>query len=176
MGLLIFSCRKQQLIRRKSELEARLLNLSQKVEDLQKYASLVGSGPVSLNSLMNVPTSLFGRMTSFMTMSNRMAMSQAQREFQYTMMLPGAAQNLQMYSQGNPQMEAYTKRMMMSAYYQNAMKNASERESQLLNAQEEKIQSEKAQMEAQLKMVNAEMESVDQAEGKAATALAPKFG
>ena len=175
MGLLIFSLRKQEIIRRKSQIEYRLMTLSQKMQDLQQYSSLVGSGPVSLNSLMNTPTSLFGRMTSFMTMTNKMAMAQAQRQMQYTMSVPGAAQQIQASANGDPQAVRYYENMMLNSYYQNAMQQSSARESQLLNAQETKIQSEMTRLQEQAKMLDEEMKGLESSEDGAIKALAPKY-
>ena len=175
MGLLIFSLRRQELLRHKSFVDARLMQLSEKLTDLHSYASSIGSGPVSLNSLMNVPTSLFGRMTSYMAMSNQMAMAQAQREMSVTMSMPGAQQNLQAMTNGNVQMQQNYQNMMLQQYYQQAMDQASKQEEQLLNAQEEKITSEKTKLEEESKMIEAELSSLDKAVDKAAQDAAPKY-
>lgn len=175
MGLLIFALRKQELIRHKSQVEYRLLELSQKLQDLQNYASAVGSGPISLNSLMNVPPSLFGRMTSYMAMSNQVAMAKTQYQFNTMMSMPGAQQNLQAQSGGNAQVLQYQENMMKNQMYQNSMQDASKQEQQLLNAQEERITSEKTKLEEQAKMIDAEMEGLDKGEESAIKQDIPKY-
>src|SRR5574344_1475409 len=104
MGLLVFSIRKQQLLRHKSDIEYRQVQLGQKLQDLQSYASSIGSGQMSLNSLMNVPQDMFGRLQGFMIFSNQLAMNQANAQFNASMGMPGAQQYMQQQSGGNAQM------------------------------------------------------------------------
>ena len=95
MGLLIFAYRKQDIIRRKSDLEFKLLQLSERLRNLQSYSSSIADGSVSMNDLMTVPPSLFGRMSSFMMYSDQASRAGAQQKFQLMSMMPGAMPQIQ---------------------------------------------------------------------------------
>jgi hypothetical protein len=64
---------------------------------------------------------------------------------------------------------------MLNSYYQNAMQQSSARESQLLNAQETKIQGEMTRLQEQAKMLDEEMKGLESSEDGAIKALAPKY-
>src|SRR5574344_1485090 len=149
MGLLVFSIRKQQLLRRKSDIEMRQVVLSQKLNDLQSYASSIGSGQPSLNTFMGVPSSLFGRLQGYMQFSSNMAQSIAESQFKATMATPGAQQYFKQSTGGNVQAMQYMENMMKQQYYEKALDQASAQEKQNLNRQEQRIESEVTEMEQQ---------------------------
>ena len=59
MGVLIFSYRRQQIIAQKSRLNFKILQLHQKLMDLQTYAASVADGIVSFDDLTQAPSSIF---------------------------------------------------------------------------------------------------------------------
>src|SRR5574344_2257071 len=175
MGLLIFSIRKQQLLRHKSDIEMRQFQLSQKLQELQSYASAIGNGQYSMNTLMDVPQSLFGRLQGFVQFSNQLAMNQANAQFNAAMTMPGAQQNLNQMTGGNAQMQQYFINSMKQQFYEKAMAQASDHEKQLLNSQEQRIQSEVDSLEKQGKMVDAELETIDKAYETDVKLAMPKY-
>lgn len=170
MSLLIFAYRKQDIIRRKNDLNFKLLNLKQKLMDLQSYASSIADGTVSLNDLMKAPPSMFNRMSIFMMYSHEAAMSGAQQKYALLSQTPGAIPPMQ-----DPNMQQQYAQMMFKNLYDQEREKTSKVEQKILNEQDKKIQQEVARIETQLKMLDAEEQTVTQAEDKAAEKGAPKY-
>lgn len=170
MSLLIFAYRKQDIIRRKSDLNLKLMELKKKLMDLQTYASSIADGTVSMNDLMNAPASQFSRMSIFMNYSHQSAMQGAQQKFAYLSQTPGAMPQMQ-----NAQQQQQYSQMMFKNLYDQEREKTSKIETKILNQQDTKIQQDIARMETQLKMLDSEEQSVSDAEGKAAEKSAPKY-
>lgn len=171
MSLLIFAYRKQDIIRRKSDLQLKLMNLNKKLMDLQSYASSIADGTVSMNDLITAPSSMFGRMSIFMQYSHQMAMQGAQEKFAYMSQTPGVMPQLQ-----NPQLQQQYAQMMFKNLYDQEREKSTKVEQKILNQQDTKIQQEKTTIETQLKMLEAEEQTNNAAEDKAAQSSAPKYG
>lgn len=171
MGLLVFAYRKQDIIRRKSDLEYKVLQLSEKLRNLQSYASSIADGSVSMNDLMNSPASLFGRMTMFMMSSHQASVAGAQQKYGMMTAMPGAIPQMQ-----NPQMQQQYSHMLFNNLYEQERERFAKIEEKVLNEQEKQITSEREKLQDQLKMMEKELESVSSAEDKAAASSAPKFG
>lgn len=171
MGLLVFTYRKQDLIRRKLDAEFKLLQLTQKLSSLTDYASSIADGVVSLNDLMHAPPSMFNRMSMFMMYSHAASMAGATEKYNFMAMNPNMMPQLQ-----NPQMQQQYADMMFKNLYDQEREKFKKIEEDILNRQEKQISQEKAKLETQLTMIQKELESVEKAEGEAAKSFAPKFG
>lgn len=171
MGLLIFTYRKQDLIRRKHEMEFKLTQLTEKLQNLQSYAAGIADGVVSLNDLMTVPPSMFNRMSMFMMYSHQGAMAGAQEKYNFMAATPGAIPQMQ-----NAQLQQQYSQMMFKNLYDQEREKFKKVEEKMLDQQDKKITQEKAKLETQLKMIESELQSVEKAEDKAAQSSAPKFG
>lgn len=66
MSLLVFGFRKYWLIQRRSELNYSISALVRKLGDLQRYSANIGDGTISMQNMMNMPSSLFNRAVAFM--------------------------------------------------------------------------------------------------------------
>ena len=167
MSLLVFAYRKIQILRQKNDLNYRLMQLNQKLEDLQQYASNIADGSVSMSDMMNTPASMFGRTMMYMTYSHNGALQNAQQQMQQMMMMPQVQAQMQQMQDPNQQM------MYQNWIFDNLYKQQREQfgkvEQKLLNEQEKEIQQEKAKLETQLKMLEAEFDSTKQGEDKAAS-------
>ena len=170
MSLLIFAYRHQDIIRRKSWLNLKLMTLKQKLFDLQSYASSIADGSVSLNDLMNAPASQFNRMSIFMMTSHQIAIQNSQERYMVMRQMPGAIPQA-----GTPELQQQYDRMLQNSLYKQEKEKFSQVEVKLLNQQDTKIQQEVARMETQLKMLDAEEQKVSEAEDKAAEKGAPKY-
>lgn len=170
MSILIFAYRKQDIIRRKNDLNFKLLALKQKLMDLQSYASSIADGTVSLNDLMKAPPSMFGRMSIFMQYSNQAAMMGAQQKYSMLAMTPGAIPMVQ-----DPNMQQMYNQMVFKNLYDQEREKSSKLEQKILNEQDKRIQQETARIETQLKMLDAEEEKVTAAEDSAAKKSAPNY-
>ena len=170
MSLLMFTSRKHFLISQKFALEKQLLDKTRRLSDMQQYAANISDGSVSIFDMTNVPSSMFGRTMMYMNYSHNMALQNAQMNF--TAMQPILAQQ-------TANMDAQSQAMYMQWVQQNLYKQERERiakiEANMLNAQEKELTLEKEKIEAQLKMVEAELESVKEAEKKGIEQFAPKY-
>ena len=173
MSLLVFAYRKIQILRQKNDLNYRLMKLNQKLEDLQQYASNIADGSVSRSDMMNTPASMFGRTMMYMTYSHNGALQNAQQQMQQMMMMPQVQAQMQQMQDPNQQM------MYQNWIFDNLYKQQREQfgkvEQKLLNEQEKEIQQEKAKLETQLKMLEAEFDSTKQGEEKAASSWKPEY-
>lgn len=173
MSLLVFAYRKIQILRQKNDLNYRLMKLKQKLEDLQQYASNIADGSVSMSDMMNTPASMFGRTMMYMTYSHNGALQNAQQQMQQMMMMPQVQAQMQQMQDPNQQM------MYQNWIFDNLYKQQREQfgkvEQKLLNEQEKEIQQEKAKLETQLKMLEAEFDSTKQGEDKAASSWKPEY-
>ncbi|MCI5888362.1 MAG: hypothetical protein MRZ62_02455 [Brachyspira sp.] len=173
MSLLVFAYRKIQILRQKNDLNYRLMKLNQKLEDLQQYASNIADGSVSMSDMMNTPASMFGRTMMYMTYSHNGALQNAQQQMQQMMMMPQVQAQMQQMQDPNQQM------MYQNWIFDNLYKQQREQfgkvEQKLLNEQEKEIQQEKAKLETQLKMLEAEFDSTKQGEDKAASSWKPEY-
>lgn len=173
MSLLIFGYRKIQILRQKSDLNFRIMQLSQKLRDLQQYAANIADGSVSVSDMMNTPASMFNRTLMYMTYAHNGSLMNAQQQMQQMMSLPQIQAQMQQISDPNQQM------MYQNWIFENLYKQQREQfgkvEAKLLNEQEKEIEQEKAKLETQLKMIDAEYESVKQGEDKAAQQWKPEY-
>ena len=143
------------------------------MEDLQQYASNIADGSVSMSDMMNTPASMFGRTMMYMTYSHNGALQNAQQQMQQMMMMPQVQAQMQQMQDPNQQM------MYQNWIFDNLYKQQREQfgkvEQKLLNEQEKEIQQEKAKLETQLKMLEAEFDSTKQGEDKAASSWKPEY-
>ena len=172
MSLLIFAYRKQYIIRRKSELNMKLLNLRQKLMDLQSYSASIADGAISINDLVNAPASMFNRMSIFATSSHQAAEMGAQQNIG-PMLAMAQAQGTFANMQAEQQQQ-YQK-MIFSQLYKQEKEKIKAQETKILNQEDTKIQQEAAKVETELKMLDSEESKVEEAETKAAEKSAPKY-
>lgn len=172
MSLLLFTYRHQDIIARKNDLNMKLDSLRRKLMDLQAYAASIADGPITMQKLMEVPPSQFDRMSIFMTYSNQVGMAGAQEKFAQ-MAQSGALQ--QTLSQVSPQQQQAYQQYIQQQMFEQARQKFADHETKLLNIEDKKLEQEKAQMETQLKMLDAEEEKVTKAEDDAAKKAAPQY-
>ena len=80
MSLLIFAYRKLDITRQKSDLNYRLMQLTQKLSDLQQYAANIADGSVSMSDMLNTPGTMFGRQMMYMQYAHNGALFGAQQK------------------------------------------------------------------------------------------------
>lgn len=171
MSLLIFAYRKLDITRQKSDLNFRLMQISQKLMDLQQYASNIADGSVSMSDMMNTPGSMFGRQLMYMNYAHNMALAGTQQ--QMYMLQPQL--QMQMQQMGNPQYQEMYRQWVFRSLYEQQRQQIGKQEQKLLNEQEKQIQAEKAKIETQLKLLDQELESVKQGEDAAVKQWKPEY-
>jgi len=172
MSLLIFAYRRQEIIRRKNEMNFKLLELEKQLMDLHSYSASISDNTVSLRDLMESPPSMFNRMSIFMVQSHQSADAGAREKFPYMQQMamstnPQLAQNAELKQQ-------YEKSLYADLYKQ-GREEFGKREEKLLNQQDLKIQQAKSKLETQVKMLDSEETKVAEQEDKAAEKSAPKY-
>lgn len=165
------------MIRQKNELNYRIVALTRKLNELQQYAANIGDGTLSMTDMLNVPASMFNRTMAFMMYSHNGALRGAQMNMQ--MMSPQINMQIQQMQQMSQNQDPNAAAMYQNYIFQNLYKQELEKyqkhEQKLLNQQEQEIQQEKARLEAQLRMVEAEYESTVQAEKQSAQFWKPEY-
>lgn len=162
MSILAAQWIKTNLIRQENEINYKLMLLNKKLTDLQQYSANIGSGTLSMNSILNVPSSTFNRALAFMNYSARGAMMGAQYNMQ--LMAPQInmqLQQIQQTNQNNPQMVEMYKKWVMNNLYKQELEKYQKQETKLLNQQEQEIQQEKTRLSTQVQIIKTRIESCD---------------
>lgn len=179
MSYLIFAAKQQELIAKKSRLNYEIMKISQLRMDLASYTTSLGNGYVSLNDLMQAPSSVFGRMQAFAQQSTNGAMQAAEQRFGqvWTLNQP-AVQNMikQSYAQAQ-QGAAMTQyqNMMKKQLFDQARKEYVEQEKNKLHLEETKMEQKQKAMENQLRLIENEEQSLEKGLENGAKASAPKY-
>lgn len=168
--LLCGTARIFDIISRKSSLNLDLLTLRRKLMDFQKYAAGIGDNEISMDDMLNCPSSLFSRLSSFMAYSHNSAMNGASQKFAGVIAMNQA--NMQNIDAN--QMELY-KQSVFKSLYDNERERFKRVEEKLLNAEETKIQQEISQKETELQMLENEEKSTKEAVQKYSENSAPKY-
>jgi len=171
MSLLIFAYRKIDITRQKNDLNFRLMQITQKLSDLQQYAANIADGSVSMSDMMNTPGSMFGRQLMYMNYAHNMALFGANQQ----MSMLGPQIQMQMSQMGNPAYQQMYQQWVFRSLYEQQRQLAGKQEQKLLNEQEKQIQAEKAKIETQLKMLDEELQSVKQGEDAAVKQCKPEY-
>ena len=172
MSLLIFAYRKLDITRQKSDLNYRLMQLTQRLSDLQQYASNIADGSVSMSDMLNTPGSMFGRQMMYMQYAHNGALFGAQQKM--AMMQPMIAMQMQQVG-NNPQYQQMYQNWIFNNLYDQERQRMGKQEQKLLNEQEKQIQAEKLKIETQLKLLDQELESVKEGENKAVQQWKPEY-
>lgn len=171
MSLLILSKRHQDIIVQSSNLNFKLNLLNQKRMDLQSYASSISNSPLSVYDLMNVPSSMFNKMSIFMQNADQSARAYVGQNLEQVV----AANRAQAPQSQDLQAQEGFRNMIAQKLYQNMQDAWTKQETDILNREEKKIEQQIAQIETQVKMLDSEEKTVSEAEGKEAEKAAPKF-
>jgi len=157
MSVLMHSALIGQLTRESYDISSKMMKLRLELRKLQKYATQISDGGISLNDMMNAPAGYTGRQMMFMQYSHNFAMMNAQAQMQQAMPMM-QMQMAQMDSQ-TAQMIQYN---MLQNFYKQQREVAKEQETALLNEQELQIQQELEQLKAQKAMIDAELQQAKQ--------------
>lgn len=165
MTWVMLSLRKATLKSRVSDLEAKLVNISQRIQDMQSYASSIADGSVSYSEMANAPSSLFGTHLEYMQNASGVAYQSAQiKTNAYLQQMNMIQQNTQGQYQlaidptgAQADVQPY---LIFNEIYKQEMKEYAKQISEKLNGEEKELQTEKTRIEAQIKAAEAEYDSV----------------
>lgn len=157
------------------------MQLAQRLSDLAMYAGNVADGIVSPGEFMNGPASIFGCQLNYLNSSVPKALYQASMS---TNMYMNNLMNVNMASGGqyaaavdpsNPNSIFQNQFFIFNSFMKQALDAAGKAESAKVKQMETTIQSEKLQIETQLKAAEAELESVQKAEDDGIKKSAPQY-
>ncbi len=171
MGILIFTARIHDLIHQKYELEYKLAKLTKKTREMAQYSSLVANGGITIGNLLSTPGSMMGRSMNYLAYAHNSAMQYMQQNA--PMMQQMYMQ--QMGVQQNPQQQQYMNNYIMRSLYIQGRDMAAQIETKNLKEEEEKMASQKAQLEAGIAAINAELESTKKARSEDAQNWKPNY-
>ena len=173
--------RKLQLTQRINQLQYRLMELSQRLQDLSVYAGNVADGVISPGEFMSSPASIFGVNMNFFNNSVPKALFEASRSSQ---MYNANIMNMNAASGGHYGMAVDPSNMnsiyanqffVFNAFFKQSLDAAGKAEAAKVKRMETDIQNQKLQIDTQLKAAETELKNVEEAEQKGIEASAPKY-
>lgn len=154
MTFLVLFARKMSLKNQASDLNFRLMQKQQELQDLQSYTASIADGEVSLNDLSTAPASMFGNLTQYMVGSNNFAMTSAQTQF-------GALQGATPQVSTDANAQQYYQQLVFKNLYDTQKQQYLKAEQAKLHVKEKSMENEKLKLEQQLKLIEAELSSID---------------
>lgn len=172
----IYTMRKLMLTNRINTLNAKLMEISQKTQDLAAYGANISDGFITPEEAANSPASLFKRQSLYMTTTVQNAWNQASV----------ATQTYLTMNQGTNAMVGNTidptgtttnpnQALLNQAYFKQAMEAAAKNEEKKIEVIEKELDQQRLKIETQLKAAEAELEGVEKAEDQGIKASAPKY-
>ena len=173
MSFLVLFARKLSLKNQVSDLNFKLMQKSQELQDLQSYTAAIADGEVSMNDLTTAPVSMFGRMSQYMVGSHNYAMNAASQNMA---MLQGAQQPAQQGQEAQQaQAQAQYQQLVFKNLYDQQKAQFLKAEQARLHVKEKAMENEKLSIEQQLKMAEAELSQMDQAINNGIKEAAPQY-
>ena len=176
MSWVFLSLRKMQLKQRLSVYQNRLIQISQKLMDMQDLAASVADGKITYQEATSGSSSMFGTQLNFLSQSSNVAYQSAQiktnaylqqmqsinqatgGQYQYALDPTSTTTYMQ-----NGQIQPY---LVFNEIYQEELKAYADQYAQLLNREEQDLEQEKLTLETQIKAIEAEYEAVSEQEGQ----------
>lgn len=177
----IFTMRKLQLTQRINQIQFKLMQLSQRLQDLSVYAGNVADGIISPSEFMNSPASIFGANMNFFNNSVPKSLFEASRASQaYNMniMNMNAASNGQYgmaVDPSNPNSVYANQFFVFNAFFKQALDAAGKAEAAKIKRLETDIENQKLMLETQLKAAQAELDTAQKAEEEGIKNSTPKY-
>lgn len=144
------------------------MNITRKIGDLQRYASNIADGKISMKEMTDVPSKLFMRQSIFQQYAHNRSLQMA--NMQMGMMAPMMAMQLQNM---DPQYQQLYQQNMFMNLYKEARQEAAKEEQKLLNEQEKELVSEKEKLQALAQEYDVELKGLKEAEPRAYEVLKP---
>ncbi|MDD3237614.1 MAG: hypothetical protein PHV37_05895 [Candidatus Gastranaerophilales bacterium] len=176
----IFTMRKLMLTNRVNNLNAKLMEISQKTQDLANYAANISDGVITPEEAANSSASLFQRQSNYMSTTFNNSMAQANQATQaYTAQYNALNQQSNGSLANTIDPSGTTSSLNTSALYQSylkqAMQAAGNSEQKKIEAIEKELDQQRLKLETQLNAAQAELTKVEEAETKAIEKSAPKY-
>lgn len=167
MTFLVLFARKMMLKNQASDLNYKLMQKQQELQDLQSYTAAIADGEVSLNDLSTAPASMFGNMTQYMVGSHNYAMQAAQAQY-------GMFAGQQQVSQNAMAQQQY-QQLVFKNLYDQQKQQVLKAEQAKLHVKEKSMENEKLRLEQQLKLIESELGTIDQSIDRGIKDAAPQY-
>ena len=157
------------------------MQLAQRLADLSAYAGNIADGIITPNEFMNSPASIFGVQMNYLNSSIPKALYQAGTATQMymtninNMNAMSGGQYGMAVDPGNPNSIYVNQFFVFNSYLKQALEAAGKAEAAKIKQMETNIQSEKLQIDTQLKAAEKELEGVEEAESKGIERSTPKY-
>ena len=155
MCLLMRTARIHDLIRLKYAANARVMEITRRLGELQRYAANIADGKLSFKEMTDIPAKLFGRQSIFQMYAHNKSLQIANA--QMATMAPMLAMQMQ---NANPQMLVMYQQNMFMNLYQEARKEAAEEEKKLLNEQETELVADKEKWQGLVQAYDTELKGL----------------
>ena len=177
----IFTMRKLQLTQRINNLQFRLMELSQKLQDLSVYAGNVADGIITPGEFMSSPASIFGVNMNYFNNSVPQALYDASRATQIynanimNMNAASGGQYGMLVDPSNPRSIQANQFFIFNSFFKQALDAAGKAEAAKVKRLETDITNQKLMIETQLKAAETELDKVEEQESKGIERTAPKY-
>ena len=166
MGFIMFLARKMQLQQQDNNIQYQLASLNSKLQNLTEYGSILSQDSITLADISSMPASLFAQGMADLTNAHYQAMNIAGAQFNQAMSsgLFGAGTD--------PNVQIIAQQKM----YENARKQIQKQLQARLNEEEKSMQNKKARLETQDKIIQQELQAIDQQIGNGIKNQISQFG
>lgn len=170
MGFLVLFARKMSLKSQVNDLNYKLMQKQQELQDLQSYSAAIADGEVSMNDLTSAPASMYGRMSQYMVGSHNYASQAAQMN--YSMI--GGQQAAQQGVTDPQQYQMYQQSIFCNMYQQQKQQYLKAEQARL-HVKEKAMEKEQLSIEQQLKLLEAELSTIDRGIENGIKDAAPQY-
>ncbi len=161
----------QRLTREINYLERRAIETQNRLSNYQKYSGMLGgSSVITMANVAGMSAELLPRATMFAQFSNQASSMSAMQNLQNMKMMGVVPWT------GNPLMQSQLEMSAFAKFKEESLKALKQQEIQVLNEKEKEIQLEMNDIEQQLRIKRARLESVKQLASEEARDSAPRFG
>lgn len=166
----IFAMRKMLLTTRINQIQHKLMQLSQKLNDIALFGANIQDGVITPDEFMNSPASIFGAQVQFGQQAIQTAIPQANMQMQLYLQNQAYQQQMGLNTQMRPD-----DNLMYREFLRQAMESAARSMTKRIAAEENKIAMERTRLETQLKAAQSELENCERAEDEGIKRSAPKY-
>lgn len=156
MSLLVLFARKMSLKNQINDINYKMMQKQQELQDLQQYTAAIADGSVSMNDLTTAPASMFGRMSQYMVGSHNYAMQAAGQNMAYL-------QGSQQMSGQDAQAQMQYQQLVFKNLYDQQKAQFQKAEEARLNVKDKQISNEVLKLQTQIKQLEAEYNGIDSA-------------
>ena len=161
----------QRLTREINYLERRAIETQNRLSNYQKYSGMLGgSSVITMANVAGMSAELLPRATMFAQFSNQASSMSAMQNLQNMKMMGVVPWT------GNPLMQSQLEMSAFAKFKEESLKALKQQEIQVLNEKEKEIQLEMNDIDQQLRIKRARLESVKQLASEEARESAPRFG